>query len=238
VKLVLLAASATLLIAACSGPRFVVSTPDATAVPLAAHQISHDRNGVLAATLDVVSGATTLDVALGNTGGKLFRATTPPESGRLPQAVVSGSRVSVSLANAGSTDVSALTVVLDPDVVWTVNIDGGATSDVVDGHLGKLSAVTIAAGATSIELTLPSPSGTTTVHETGGASRFVVHAAGTFPAQVRFSGGGGSAVIDGLAHSGIGGGTAFTPTGWAGAHDRYDIEMDAGVSSFTLDRSA
>jgi hypothetical protein len=192
----------------------------------------------MAATLDLVSGATSINVEVGNTGGKLFQATTPAASGLLPQAVVTGSHVSLSLANAGSPGVSALMVVLDRDVVWTVNLDGGATSDVVDGRLGKLAAVTIAAGATSIELTLPAPSGTTTVHETGGASRFVVHAAGTFPAQVRFSGGGGSAVIDGTSHSGIGGGTAFTPTEWATAHDRYDIEMDAGVSSFTLDRSA
>jgi hypothetical protein len=240
VKIIVLGASvaSVVMLTACGSPRLVVHGDGAAPAPLAAHQISHDRNGVVAATLEVVSGATTIDVALGDTGGKLFQATTPPDSGLLPQAVVSGSHVSMSLASAGPPGVSALTVVLDPDVVWTVNIDGGATSDVVDGHLGKLAGVTIAAGATSIELTLPSPSGTTTVHETGGASRFVVHAAGTFPAQVRFSGGGGSAVIDGASHSGISGGTAFTPSGWAGAADRYDIEMDAGVSSFTLDRSA
>jgi len=238
VKIIVMAALVALLGVACSSPHLVVPQSTSPSAPLAAHQISHDRDGLPAATLDVVSGATTIDVAVGDTGGKLFLAATPPDSGLLPDAVVSGARVSLSLANAGSAGSSAVTVTLDPDVLWTVNIDGGATSDVVDARAGKLAAVTIAAGATSIELTLPSPSGTTTVHETGGASRFVVHAEGAFPAQVRFSGGGGSAVIDGTSHSGIAGGTAFTPAGWAAAQDRYDIEMDAGVSSFTLDRSA
>jgi hypothetical protein len=237
VKILLVAASAMVL-AGCSSPRLAVpqnATPTARA---AAHQISHDRSGVLAATLDVVSGATTIDVAEGATGGKLFLASTPLASGLLPQAVVAGSHVSLNLVSSGSPGASAVTVILDAAVLWTVNIDGGATSDVVDAHAGKLAAVTVAAGATSIEITLPAPAGTTTVHETGGASRFVVHAAGPFPAEVRFSGGGGSAVIDGMSHSGIGGGTVFTATGWETAQNRYDIEMDAGVSSFTLDRSA
>jgi hypothetical protein len=234
-KITLAVAAVAVLAAGCGSPHLVVPVPPGTP---AAHQISHDRDGATSATLDIVNGATSIDVAMSSIGSKLFTAATPVGSAQLPQAAVSDGHVQLSLPTIGSGDSGAVTVVLNPAVVWTVNIDGGATDDVVDARLGKLTGVTIAAGATSIDLTLPAASGTVTVHETGGASRVAVHVVGILPAQVRFSSGAASAVIDGVAHSGIAGGTAFTPPGWATASNRYDIDMDAGVSSFTLDRSA
>jgi len=50
------------------------------------------------------------------------------------------------------------------------------------------------------------------------------------------AGGGGSATIDGDTHTGISGGTVFTPDGWDGATQRIDVDNTAGVSSFALDR--
>jgi hypothetical protein len=50
------------------------------------------------------------------------------------------------------------------------------------------------------------------------------------------AGGAGSATIDGTVHSGIAGGTVYTPDDWDNATDRYLIDNAAGVSSLTLDR--
>ena len=44
------------------------------------------------------------------------------------------------------------------------------------------------------------------------------------------------ATIDGTAHTGIAGGTVYTPDAWCSGQHRIDIDNTAGVSTFVLDR--
>ena len=72
---------------------------------------------------------------------------------------------------------------------------------------------------------------------TGGASTFDVHLPDGTPARVLLAAGAGQATIDGIAHSGIAGGTTLSTPDWNTTADRYDLNLIAGVSSLTLDRA-
>jgi hypothetical protein len=42
--------------------------------------------------------------------------------------------------------------------------------------------------------------------------------------------------IDGVTHSGVAGGSMWTPDGWSAAADRYDIDATSGVSTLVVSR--
>ncbi|MEV6342729.1 hypothetical protein [Actinoplanes sp. NPDC051851] len=94
----------------------------------------------------------------------------------------------------------------------------------------------VVAGTSLAEVALPPVAGTMTVTLAGGASQLTVHVTGDAPVRVRVGGGAGTATIDGVRHTGITGGTDFTPPGWATATGRYDIDLTSGVSNLTVDR--
>jgi len=70
----------------------------------------------------------------------------------------------------------------------------------------------------------------------GGPSVVDVTLSSAVAWTVHEDGGAGTATIDGTEHSGIAGGTSYTPDGWDGAADRVDIENTACVGTFTLVR--
>jgi hypothetical protein len=53
---------------------------------------------------------------------------------------------------------------------------------------------------------------------------------------VAAAGGAGSVTIDGATHSGVAGGSMWTPDNWAAAADRYDIDATSGVSTLNVSR--
>jgi hypothetical protein len=187
--------------------------------------------------LVVVSGVTSLRVVIANTGSDLFEASSPSGAAVKPVAVTDPDQVRLEAVSTGLTGASELDVQLSSSVLWHVSIDGGTTDESLDLHGGNVSGVDVVGGTSHLDLRLPAASGTMTVRETGGASAVEVHAAANVPVQVRFAGGAGSSTIDGAARSGIAGGTVVTPAGWASATNKYDIELDGGVSSFVLDRA-
>ena len=185
----------------------------------------------------VVSGVTSLRIVIANTGSDLFEASSPAAASIRPTVVTDPNQVRLETVSTGLAGASELDVQLSSSVLWQVSVDGGTTDESLDLHSGRVSGVDIVGGTSHLDLQLPAASGTMTVRETGGASAVEVHAAANMPAQVRFAGGAGSSTIDGAERSGIGGGTLISPAGWASAVNKYDIELDGGVSSFVLDRS-
>ena len=175
------------------------------------------------AELDVVSGATTVTIRAVDLGTELYRA----DGAR---AEVDGDVVRVSGSPSLHVDVTT-------GVAWTIRLDGGATEESVEFADGKLDALEFGAGATRIEATLPTPSGTVPVRMTGGASTFTLALPSGVPATVRFVGGAGQATIDGVAHTGIGGGTVLSTSDWTSGVDGYAVDAVAGVSALTLARS-
>jgi hypothetical protein len=190
------------------------------------------------AGLDVISGVGVLTVHSGDLGSDLYRISTPDGSGQVPRVTDQNGTILLGFASVSPNDgsPSIVDVELSSRVTWRVRVSGGASRARLDLRGGPVDEVDLASGVSSVELWLPGPHGTDLVRETGGARDFAVHAPGGVPLRVSVEGGAGSAVIDGLTHSGIGGGTVYTPAGWDPATDRYDIDTVGGVSQIRVDR--
>jgi hypothetical protein len=176
--------------------------------PFSAHA---DRAGTQQDEFVLVSGVSSLRVVVADTGKNLVEASSPAGAALRPVVVTDPSQVRLELVSTGLNGPSEVDVQLSSSVLWQVTVDGGTTDASLDLRGGGVSGVDVVGGTTHLDLTVP--------------------------AQVRFSGGAGTATIDGAARSGISGGTTVTPSGWVAATNKYDIELDAGVSSFVLDRS-
>jgi hypothetical protein len=207
-------------------------SPAPAPAPAPAHDVRTALPGD-AATVDLVSGATSVTVRTADLGADRLRASTPDGAGVAPALDVEGDLVTVHLVQTGQPGPSAVTVLLDRRVRWQVRLSGGATSQQLDLSGARLSGVDFAAGATRIDLRLPTPDRTVPVRMTGGASEFTVHVPAGVATGVRVGGGAGSTEVDGVVRSGLPGGTVLST---ATATDRYDVDAVAGVSSFVLDR--
>jgi hypothetical protein len=204
--------------------------------PSVAPAFSAPRGGRTAASLDVTSGFSSVDVRVANIGDELFRVNNIPAAGVYPVATVSGDTVVITSAGSGSGAMPAQ-VLLSPAVTWTITLAGGASLATVDLTGGHASSVQITAGVSSMQLTLPPAAGTVAVTMSGGASEFRVHLGGPDAVRATLAGGASLATIDGVTHTGIAGGSVFASPDWADATDRYDIDCAAGVSSLVIDRT-
>jgi len=199
--------------------------------------VTGDLAGRHQAELDVVSGADTVTVRAADLGDDLFRASAPEGARVVPAVDVTGQAVHVSLTDTGGRGGADLVIELNTKVEWQIRLDGGAKQATIAMAHGRLTGLDFGAGNSRIEATLPVPEGTVPVRMAGGTSVFDLRLPRDIAAQVRMTGGAGSATIDGTVHTGIAGGTVYTPDGWDTATDRYLIDNTAGVSSLTLART-
>jgi hypothetical protein len=202
---------------------------------------AHVATGVIgtrqAAELDLVNGASAVVIDSADLHGGLYQASTPSNANEAPSVTMDGDTVEVGMASTGQSGPATVHIVLSSKVRWRIELDGGATSETVRLPDALLTELDFGAGSSRIDATLPRPVGTVPVRMTGGTASFALHLPAGVPAQVRFAGGAGSATIDGTDHTGLAGGTVFSPQGWTGAANRYDIDNTAGVSNLVLDRA-
>jgi hypothetical protein len=232
--------AATLTATACSGGGGPVAGPANPLAPgrpiqIPAHEAHQAATGshADAATVDVVSGATTVTVRAGDLGRDRIRALTPAGAAVAPVLDAGGDTVTVHLVSTGESGPAAVTVLLDRRVRWQVRMSGGATDELLDLRGARLSGVDLAAGATRIELRLPAPDRAVLIRMAGGASELTVHVPAGVATGVRVGGGAGSAEVDGIRRTGLAGGTVLST---ATDPDRYDVDATAGVSTLVLDR--
>jgi hypothetical protein len=201
----------------------------------AAHLAAGAANGRTVAAFDLLSGATSVTVQATDTGGDLYRISTPVGSHQLPQVVDSGGRVELQLVEAGGgSGLSHVDVQLNRNVRWAVRLAGGAAEDLLDLSTGQVSEVDIVAGVTHIDLSLPAPRGTVPVRLAGGATDFSVKIPAGAARKATVGGGAGSVMFNGVAHNGVSAGQVFDTPGWVAATDRYDLQLSSGVSVLTV----
>lgn len=238
-----LAVSAAVVLAGCdggepSGQRVgevgtgIGTSTSPGADPSQPTEVTGDVAGRQRARLDVLGGASSVVVRAAELGDRLFRASTPRDA-QPPGVTIDGDVVRLSLHGGAS----ELLVELNADVAWELRLDGGASSESVDMAAGRLTALDFGAGSSSIDVALPRPRGTVPVRMTGGASTMDLHLPTGTAARVTFAGGAGQATIDGTRHTGIAGGTTLGAPDWDTATDRYLLDLVAGVSALTLDRT-
>jgi hypothetical protein len=187
-------------------------------------------------SFELVNGADVVRVRLGDLGADRYQVSTPDDSKAAPSADVDGHQVVAGLHGTAGTGPAVVTVVLSSAVRWSVRLAGGAGDESVDLTGGPGGDVEFTAGTSHAAVSLPAAKGTQRVVLGGGAAQFEVHLAGDAPVRVAAGGGAGSVTIDGTTHSGVAGGSVWTPDGWATAADRYDVDATSGVSTLTVSR--
>jgi hypothetical protein len=190
------------------------------------------------ATLDVVSGTTSVKVSVGTGPGVLYRVHSPTGSGIRPLATLDKGTLRVGqTGDGGHSGVPVLDIELARGVRWTINLDGGATTETVDMNKGLLSSLSFGAGVATASVRLPAPVGTLSLTLAGGATQLLVVAPSGAPAEVKVVGGASLVSLDGTSHTGVAGGSVFADPTWAGAENRYAVNLLAGVSQFQMSRS-
>jgi hypothetical protein len=224
------------VVAACSS---TPSIPTSLGVPSTAHLAALSRGGASSATLELASGATSVDIVATASTSQLVAAATPATSSQRPTLALSTDHVvQLQLASSGSgRGPSVLSVELNPAVVWTIDLDGGATVERVDMSQGQVAMIALGAGTSRAVLNMPPARSTQVIRETGGVSDLTVAVPEAAATKVTVDGGASSATILGTAHTGVSGGTVYTDPAYPMASDRVNVELQGGVSSFLLRRS-
>lgn len=189
------------------------------------------------AQFDLISGTTTVNIRTADLGEELYRVSTPIDADVQPRVIADGEDIQLHLVPSGQPGPGVVDIALHSAVRWQLRLTGGVAQHSIDLSGADLAGVDIVGGAARIDLTVPAPDGTMPIRMTGGANQFVITAPDGAPAQVRFGAGAAGASIDGRNRDGIAPGAVFTGDGWAAATDRYDIDVVAGVSVFTLQRN-
>ncbi len=203
-----------------------------------AHVLAGGSTHRATATLDLVSGVTSVVVAAGAPAGDLYRVHTPAGSGIRPLVTLDHGTVRVGQSADGKGNgVPTIDIQLARRVRWTINLDGGATTETVNMATGSLANLSFGAGVSMASVKLPVPRGTLTLTLAGGASRLLVVAPSGAPAEVKALGGSSQVDLDGTSHSGVAGGSVFTEPAWGSAQNRYTIDLVAGVSDFEMSRT-
>jgi hypothetical protein len=234
----LLIGTAAAALAGCAGSAGASSAADqaALAASRTPHTASLAATGRKQATLAVVSGAATISVTTAAMPGKLLRVLTPADSGIRPELVESAGRVQLFLGGGDGAGggPSAVAIQLSSAETWQLQFSGGASETILNLGNGKVSAIDFTAGSSLIQMRLPRPAGTATITLAGGASQVSMTTPAGVPSRLQLDGGASTAMLGGVTHIGIAGGTVLTGPGWAQAASRYDVLAPAGVSDISV----
>ena len=197
------------------------------------HIVSAPRDGRHSAVLDLVSGAGEVTVRTTDLGDRLYRISTPDGTGQVPRVDERDDVATVRLDHVAGNGQASVEILLSSAVIWTVQLDAGATALRMDLRDGPVAGVDVNRGVSTAELWLARPKGTVPVRETGGAGTFTVHLPSGVPVRARLAGGAASATVDGATRSGLPGGAEL---GSADPSGGYDIDAVGGVSALRVDR--
>lgn len=154
----------------------------------------------------------------------------------VPRVNVKGGTVSIRyhgfpfLKRSGPAEIT-----LNGSIPWEIEIQSGASRLNADLREVRLTALTIAGGASQLDATLGKPLGTVAVQVSGGASKIALHRPAGVPARIHVSGGLSKLSIDGKRVSGIGSDLHWESPDFQHAADRYDITISGGVSKLAVD---
>jgi hypothetical protein len=237
-----LAAVLIVLLAIGGAAAYVALGP---AIPVGVQTV--DTSGKLVsldhASVHVDAGAANITMqGSGSIGDDLFRA----------HIEYAGNRPDVSLDEAnGDLQISqsnasgfffrshhfVLNLQLNSSVPWKIAVDSGASTDNFQlSHLHVVS-IELNAGASHEDITLGAPSGTVPITVDGGAVTVNVHRPKGVAVSVAVSGGASNLTLDGKHSHAIGNLTAQT-SNYDSASDRYQIQVNGGASTVTVDAGA
>jgi DNA-binding MarR family transcriptional regulator len=189
--------------------------------------------GLTAASLEFGSAASELRIGADAQLDRLFFAVF---DGPQPAVRMQNGMVSVRYRRMSLFDWSkhAATVALNPTIVWTIALRGGVSNARLDlGNL-HLCELLVGGGASKLEVTLPSPSGTCRVCIDGGVNRVQIHRPAGNPVELLIRGGANRLEFDAQRFGAIGGDVRLASPEWEQATDRYVIDIRGGASRLDI----
>lgn len=208
------------------GPPFFTSGPGDSSV-------SAPRESAKTMQLRIAGGAGTYNVS-GATQSELLKADSTRSDLRLRTSTRADSAdVRLDQGNfeglrVGPTFPGTVNATIAADVPTSLTIDVGAGEFLIDLSNVKVTDARISAGAASLTLTLPSPTGDVAMTVSAGASNIVIVVPATVEARITTTGGLTSTHVQNARF------TSGETSGYAGAKDRVTIRVSAGASSVTV----
>jgi hypothetical protein len=194
------------------------------------------------ATLNVDAGVATMTVR-GSTdlGSDLYRAHIE-YAGTKPEVSLDRSTGNLRISQNNDLGFFAsrrfvLDLQINPAVSWNVSADTGSTNDTLKLSAVKVGSIKLNTGASRTDITLGRPTGIVRISVDGGAISLHLRRPIGSEALVHVSGGALSLDADGRQSHGVGEAN-WQSNGYAGAADAYQVEVNGGASTVTVDTTA
>lgn len=191
------------------------------------------------ASLEVDAGGATITIGTATSGDQLYHAHIQ-YSGQKPSVTLdrASGALKVDQSDTGFNFLEGRRFVLDlqlnPNVAWSYTENTGAATDTLDLRAAKLDSMTLNTGASRDDIKLGQPSGSVSITINGGALTLHLHRPSGTEASIGVSGGAISLDADGHQNRAIGTLSYQTP-GFGGAKDSYQVTVNGGACSVTLD---
>jgi AcrR family transcriptional regulator len=206
-------------------------TSDPAAVQGAAAAEPPTLGGVRTGRLELAGGASRVDLRGDATIEGLYEARFRD---RQPQVRVDGGTVHFHQRDhRGGGE-----LVLNATIPWEIVVGSGASRLNADLRGLALRSFEVSGGASTVELTLPPPSGVVPVRFSGGVSKAEIRRPEGAPLQLRVSGGAARLALDDSSFGSTGGETRLQTPDFPGAADRYEVEVSGGAAKVTVGRLA
>jgi hypothetical protein len=229
------AAVLIVLIAAGGAIAYVALAPN----PGATHTLdsSAPLGSLSHAAVEVDVGAATITMS-GDSSleGKLYQAHIE-YSGRKPDVSLENGTLNISQSNGGfafQVRHFTLDLKLNSSIPWTINSNGGASTETYKLAAVHVSSMEINTGASREDITLGTPSGAVPITISGGSLTVHIHRPAGVGASVKVSGGAISLDFDGHQQHAIGSLDESASTG----PDMYRVEVNGGACTVTMDATA
>jgi hypothetical protein len=185
-----------------------------------------------------VCGASNLTIHADPSMEDLYRASF---EGQVPIVRVKGGTVSIvytRFPRFGQRDFwleRPAEVALNTSVTWHIEVRGSISRLTADLHELRLGSINLAGGASRIEVRLPRPSGTVSVHILGGASNVTIHRPDGVAARIHAGGGATHLTFDEKHFGVIGGDVNLRDPDYDDAANRYYFEVMGGANNLIID---
>lgn len=124
---------------------------------------------------------------------------------------------------------------LHPAPVWAINLQMGAGEADFDLRKYTLNKLHVACGAASVKAKLGAPKGHVDVHVESGAASIKLEVPRSAACRIEVTSALSSRSFKGFTKQSDG---SFTTPNYDSASDRYDIKLEGGMSTFTIERKA
>ncbi len=144
---------------------------------------------------------------------------------------VRGARVALAPGGRGRSrgTADAEVVEVHEDVMWTVELSGGANRMRLDLAGVRLAGIRIGGGANRLELVLPAPVGVVAVQIRGGANHVQIGRPAGSDVALRIGGGANDVRVDGVRYGDA------APQADRQSPDRYEIDVGGGASKIVIE---